>query len=260
MLLYVEGLLAPSVVFSQSLGLHSPPLLFLAWLLGLILTSPLLLLLAPMRLSPPSFTVTSLHIALTAFRPYVAEHRLHYYASHNAVTTDGVLGLDWSSMIRKNLLLNGYWLDHTFDPWVHFTEAQVVSLRQPPLGIYTQAAVVTTPDMFDVVMAYVRLTQPNSGCIDKVRTGGANDLLASVPTDILVEILKHFTLTAYRKMESGKDIEKICGAGSFIASPMKARSSRPEVGRAPSPVAEFQKKTVFISTRNAMQKQWPQNK
>ncbi|KAJ7018090.1 hypothetical protein C8F04DRAFT_1278198 [Mycena alexandri] len=72
-----------------------------------------------------------------------------------------------------------------------FKDLDNVSLFRLSLG---------SPEMFKVVMTYVRLNQPNSSSVDEVRVGGPQDLLSRIPTDILAEIMQYLPLSSRRKL------------------------------------------------------------
>ncbi|KAJ7025304.1 hypothetical protein C8F04DRAFT_1300316 [Mycena alexandri] len=57
-----------------------------------------------------------------------------------------------------------------------------------------------SPEMFEVVMTYVRATQPESSSVDEFCSGCPGDQLLRIPMDVIEEILQYLPLAARRNL------------------------------------------------------------
>ncbi|KAJ7023361.1 hypothetical protein C8F04DRAFT_1240209 [Mycena alexandri] len=77
--------------------------------------------------------------------------------------------------------------------------------------------ILRSPEMFEVVMTYVRATQPESSSVDEFRSGCPGAQLLCILTDVVGEILQYLPLTARRNL--GKTSRKFA---AFAARELQA--------------------------------------
>ncbi|KAJ7763353.1 hypothetical protein B0H16DRAFT_1718593 [Mycena metata] len=160
MSLYVEGLRAASVAFS-AVPRSSISANFAACL-------------PPRRSSYFGFT--------TVAGPYASLSTVLYCDISGHGSTDVVLGLDWASMIRENLLREGHRLDHTFDPWAYF-----ISVRNCPLPLHCRPFTCLLDPPRPLIMGLLSLFIPGQW------------LVPAIPPFILISIRPQFRLLIHRR-------------------------------------------------------------